>query len=262
MSKNIRILKIFYLTQVQANEKASDKSEKVLRNKVSTKTHFTLFIWTRQIENGGKRIQPRFFRKFEGRIIKQHGFGGGVRGGRNRRGDVNLKEDKALFGRNWGCKFGKQYKNLHFEVCYYQAIDFAIQQGLERVEAGVQGNTKFKGGTYSAHYINDPALRQVILRYLTTERMNINWTMKILEQEASLYKVQSQQNSRLKEHVVKKETIFQKKKTLMQQNLSYDVFLNFNLTKTLDFEKKNKSFSRTRVLSEKKFEAQSLKPWS
>eukprot|EP01023_Acetabularia_acetabulum_P044345 TRINITY_DN4450_c1_g1_i11.p6 TRINITY_DN4450_c1_g1~~TRINITY_DN4450_c1_g1_i11.p6 ORF type:complete len:105 (+),score=24.42 TRINITY_DN4450_c1_g1_i11:482-796(+) len=61
-------------------------------------------------------------------------------------GALNLKGDKALFGRNWGCKFGKQYKNLHFEVCYYQAIDFAIQQGLERVEAGAQGEHKIQRG--------------------------------------------------------------------------------------------------------------------
>jgi uncharacterized protein len=51
---------------------------------------------------------------------------------------LNFVGDTALYGRNWGCAPGADYKNLHFELCYYQAIEAAIELGLERVEAGAQ----------------------------------------------------------------------------------------------------------------------------
>eukprot|EP01026_Neomeris_dumetosa_P032979 TRINITY_DN2621_c0_g1_i10.p2 TRINITY_DN2621_c0_g1~~TRINITY_DN2621_c0_g1_i10.p2 ORF type:complete len:307 (-),score=34.20 TRINITY_DN2621_c0_g1_i10:295-1215(-) len=108
-------------------------------------------------------------------------------------GALNLKGDKALFGRNWGCKFGRTYKNLHFEVCYYKALEFAIELGLERVEAGAQGEHKIQRGyipqmTYSSHYIVDPQLRSIIKRYLGNEQLDIQWTLDVLKQEASPYK--------------------------------------------------------------------------
>lgn len=53
-------------------------------------------------------------------------------------GALNLVGSEALFGRNWGCRFGDRYKHLHFELCYYQAIEAAIELGLQRVEAGAQ----------------------------------------------------------------------------------------------------------------------------
>lgn len=53
-------------------------------------------------------------------------------------GALNLVGSKALYGRNWGCRSGAFYKYLHFELCYYQAIEAAIELGLERVEAGAQ----------------------------------------------------------------------------------------------------------------------------
>lgn len=78
-----------------------------------------------------------------------------------------------MFGRHWGAI--EQHPFLHFEVCYYQAIDFAIRRGLKRVEAGAQGEHKIARGylpqtTYSAHYIADPALRRAIHDYLKHER--------------------------------------------------------------------------------------------
>eukprot|EP01025_Chloroclados_australasicus_P062861 TRINITY_DN8274_c0_g1_i1.p1 TRINITY_DN8274_c0_g1~~TRINITY_DN8274_c0_g1_i1.p1 ORF type:complete len:458 (-),score=28.36 TRINITY_DN8274_c0_g1_i1:179-1504(-) len=108
-------------------------------------------------------------------------------------GALNLKGDKALFGRNWGCRYGSMYKNLHFEVCYYKAIEFAIEQGLQRVEAGAQGEHKIQRGyvptiTHSSHFIADPTLRSVIQRYLNSERLDIQWTMNVLKQESSPYK--------------------------------------------------------------------------
>ena len=90
----------------------------------------------------------------------------------DRRRDQFHRSD-TLFGRNWGAV--EHHPFLHFEVCYYQAIDFAIQRGLKVVEAGAQGEHKLARGylpqtTYSAHYIADPDLRRAISDYLKRER--------------------------------------------------------------------------------------------
>jgi predicted N-acyltransferase len=95
------------------------------------------------------------------------------RAGRHVAGAINLIGDLALYGRNWGCI--EDHPFLHFEVCYYQAIDFAIERGLRVVEAGAQGEHKIARGylpqtTFSAHYIADPDLRRAISDYLRRER--------------------------------------------------------------------------------------------
>ena len=79
--------------------------------------------------------------------------------GRYIAGAINFIGSETLYGRNWGCV--EDHPFLHFEVCYHQAIEFAIEQGLARVEAGAQGEHKLARGyrpvtTYSAHYIADP----------------------------------------------------------------------------------------------------------
>ena len=79
----------------------------------------------------------------------------------------------ALYGRNWGCK--REFPFLHFELCYYRAIDFAIAHGLSRVEAGAQGEHKIQRGylpspTYSAHWIAHPGLRRAVRDFLEEER--------------------------------------------------------------------------------------------
>jgi predicted N-acyltransferase len=88
-------------------------------------------------------------------------------------GAINFIGSDTLFGRNWGAI--EHHAFLHFEVCYYQAIDFAIRRGLKTVEAGAQGEHKIARGylpqtTYSAHYIADPGLRRAIADYLRRER--------------------------------------------------------------------------------------------
>jgi uncharacterized protein len=88
-------------------------------------------------------------------------------------GAINFIGSETLFGRNWGAI--EHHPFLHFEVCYYQAIDFAIRRGLKTVEAGAQGEHKIARGylpqtTYSAHYIADPGLRRAIADYLRRER--------------------------------------------------------------------------------------------
>ncbi len=95
------------------------------------------------------------------------------RGGEPIAGALNLIGGDALYGRYWGCT--EDIPFLHFEICYYQAIEFAIELGLARVEAGAQGEHKIARGyepvaTYSAHWITDDNFRNAIDRYLQAER--------------------------------------------------------------------------------------------
>jgi len=95
------------------------------------------------------------------------------RAGRYIAGALNFIGGDALYGRNWGCI--EDHRFLHFEACYYQAIDFAIHRKLARVEAGAQGPHKVARGyvpqpTYSAHWIRDAGFRDAIDRYLKEER--------------------------------------------------------------------------------------------
>ncbi|MCY4566040.1 MAG: GNAT family N-acetyltransferase [Gammaproteobacteria bacterium] len=104
------------------------------------------------------------------------------RDGRYIAGALNFIGGDALYGRNWGCV--EDHRFLHFEACYYQAIDFAITHKLARVEAGAQGPHKVARGylpqaTYSAHWIRDPGLRAAVARFLSEERdhvqQDIDW---------------------------------------------------------------------------------------
>jgi hypothetical protein len=95
------------------------------------------------------------------------------RNGRHIAGALNFFGDGVLYGRNWGCSEFVPF--LHFETCYYQAIEFAIARGLRKVEAGAQGEHKLLRGympttTYSAHYIAHPGLRRAVDDYLKRER--------------------------------------------------------------------------------------------
>ena len=88
-------------------------------------------------------------------------------------GAFNILGTETIYGRNWG-SYG-DYKMLHFECCYYRAIEFAIDHGLKRVEAGAQGPHKLQRGylpvpTYSAHYIPDPSFRRAVAQFLARER--------------------------------------------------------------------------------------------
>jgi predicted N-acyltransferase len=98
------------------------------------------------------------------------------RGRRYVAGALNLIGGDCLYGRYWGAV--EHHPCLHFEVCYYQAIDYAIARGLARVEAGAQGEHKLARGylptpTYSAHYIVDPGFRRAVGRYLEGERLAV-----------------------------------------------------------------------------------------
>jgi predicted N-acyltransferase len=98
------------------------------------------------------------------------------RKGRYIAGAINFIGSDTLFGRHWGCI--EQHQFLHFEICYYQAIQYAIEHKLKRVEAGAGGSHKVTRGympatTYSAHYIDDPRLRRAIADFLSHERVHV-----------------------------------------------------------------------------------------
>ncbi len=91
-------------------------------------------------------------------------------------GALNFIGDEALYGRYWGCLVDKPF--LHFELCYYQAIDAAIARGLARVEAGAQGGHKLARGyepvqTWSMHWIADPGFRSAVAEFLERERLGV-----------------------------------------------------------------------------------------
>lgn len=98
-------------------------------------------------------------------------------------GAMNCIGRDTLFGRYWGCT--RDYSCLHFELCYHQAIDWAIAHGLKRVEAGAQGEHKLARGylpveIHSLHWIADPAFRSAVDRYLRSERQNVGQEIEVL----------------------------------------------------------------------------------
>jgi uncharacterized protein len=109
------------------------------------------------------------------------------RGQRYIAGALNLIGSDTLYGRHWGTT--EDHRFLHFEVCYYQAIEFALANGLSRVDAGAQGPHKLARGylpetTYSAHYIADPGFRRAVENYLAEERREVALTGAMLADRA------------------------------------------------------------------------------
>lgn len=102
-------------------------------------------------------------------------------------GALNFVGAEALYGRYWGCSQHRDF--LHFELCYYQAIEAAINRGLSRVEAGAQGGHKLARGympveTWSAHWIADPGFREAIADFLERERRGVALDRNFLERKA------------------------------------------------------------------------------
>ncbi|MDW8443393.1 MAG: GNAT family N-acetyltransferase [Acetobacteraceae bacterium] len=106
-------------------------------------------------------------------------------------GALNLVGRDALFGRSWGA--AREVPFLHFELCYYQAIEFAIAHGLARVEAGAQGEHKVSRGylpvpTFSAHWIAHEGLREAVARFLARERPAVRETIARIAEEQSPFR--------------------------------------------------------------------------
>ena len=112
-------------------------------------------------------------------------------------GAMNLIGRDALYGRYWGCQ--EDHPCLHFEVCYYQAIDYAIAHKLGRVEAGAQGQHKLARGylpstVHSLHWIADPGFRDAVDRYLKEERASVNEEIEILTDYGPFRKIRGENN--------------------------------------------------------------------
>ncbi|MFZ2008346.1 MAG: GNAT family N-acetyltransferase [Stellaceae bacterium] len=106
-------------------------------------------------------------------------------------GAFNILGKETIYGRNWG-SYG-DFKMLHFECCYYRAIEFAIDHGLKRVEAGAQGPHKLQRGylpvpTYSAHYIPDPNFRRAVAQFLAREREMVEQKIEHLAEHYSPFR--------------------------------------------------------------------------
>ncbi|MBV1926350.1 MAG: GNAT family N-acetyltransferase, partial [Rhodobacteraceae bacterium] len=108
-------------------------------------------------------------------------------------GALNFVGRETLYGRYWGCT--EHHPCLHFELCYYRAIDIAIEQGLARVEAGAQGEHKLARGylptqTHSLHWVADPGFANAIAQYLDAERTAVEEDIEILTEYGPFRRVQ------------------------------------------------------------------------
>ena len=106
-------------------------------------------------------------------------------------GALNFIGGDTLYGRYWGCNRQKRF--LHFELCYYQAIDFALENGLSRVEAGAQGGHKLARGyepveTWSAHWIADPGFRDAVADFLRREAEGVSVERMFLDERTPFKK--------------------------------------------------------------------------
>jgi predicted N-acyltransferase len=149
----------------------------MLRGDQITEAHWDAF-WIFYQDTGARKWgQPYLKRKFFTLLHQRMGervlLGIASRDGVPIAGALNLIGEDCLYGRYWGCT--EEVPFLHFELCYYRAIDWAIANGLARVEAGAQGSHKLARGyrptpTYSAHFIPDPGFREAVANFLEVER--------------------------------------------------------------------------------------------
>jgi predicted N-acyltransferase len=152
---------------------------------------FTFYMDTGSRKWGSPYLTRKFF-SLIGETMSQHTLlVMAKRAGRYIAGALNFIGGDALFGRNWGAI--EHHPFLHFEACYYQAIDFAIAHKLSRVEAGAQGMHKLARGympvpTYSAHWIADPSFRKAVERYLKEERRSVSEDMEALAEHGPFRK--------------------------------------------------------------------------
>jgi uncharacterized protein len=137
---------------------------------------FEFYLATSDRKWGSAYLNRRFFAMIGERMPEKLVLVMARRGSNYVAGAFNLLGKDTIYGRNWG-SYG-DYKFLHFECCYYQAIEFAITHGLKRVEAGAQGPHKIQRGylpvpTYSVHWIPDPAFRRAVAQFLARERQMV-----------------------------------------------------------------------------------------
>ena len=153
-----------------------------------TEAHWDAFWYFYQDTGSRKWGQPYLTRNFFSLLGERMGdrvlLMLAMRDGKPIAGALNLIGGDALYGRYWGCREDVPF--LHFELCYYQAIDAAITRRLQRVEAGAQGEHKLARGyvpvsTWSAHHIPDPGFRSAIADFLVRERRAVEGEQAFLE---------------------------------------------------------------------------------
>jgi predicted N-acyltransferase len=137
---------------------------------------FRFYISTSDRKWGSPYLTRAFFDELARRMPDRVALVMAERDGKLVAGALNLIGAEALYGRNWGC--AGDFRFLHFEACYYQAIEFAIARGLARVEAGAQGEHKIQRGylptvTYSTHWIREPGFAAAVGDFLRRERAAI-----------------------------------------------------------------------------------------
>ena len=152
---------------------------------------FTFYMDTGSRKWGRPYLNRKFFSLIGERMADDILLVMARRDGRYIAGAINFIGSDTLFGRNWGCI--EEHPYLHFEVCYHQAIDFAIERKLGVVEAGAQGEHKLARGympvtMHSAHYIRHPGLRKAIEDYLKRERREVARMGEYLEEHGPFRK--------------------------------------------------------------------------
>ena len=149
-----------------------------------TEAHWDAFyrFYTSTVDRkwGGAYLTRRFFSLLSERLGDKVVLMMAANGEKPVAGALNIAGAEALYGRNWGCR--GDWPFLHFELCYYRAIDWAIAHGLRRVEAGAQGRHKIQRGylpqpTYSAHWIAHAGLRRAVAGFLQEERPQVRAEM-------------------------------------------------------------------------------------
>ncbi len=156
-------IEIFRLTGKQLTESAWD-------------AFFAFYMDTGSRKWGQPYLNRAFFSIVSAKMADRIVLVLAKRGGHYVAGALNFLGDNTIYGRYWGTAESRPF--LHFEVCYYQAIEYAIEHKLARVEAGAQGPHKLARGympvtTYSAHWIADPGLRRAVADYLLRERAHV-----------------------------------------------------------------------------------------
>ncbi len=152
---------------------------------------FRFYMDTGRRKWGQPYLNRKFFSLIGERMPENIALFMCARAGNPIAGAINFIGGDTLFGRNWGAIEHHPY--LHFEVCYYQAIEFAIARGLKRVEAGAQGAHKLARGympslTYSAHWISDPRFRIAVQQFLEQERQMVDRDARLLSEHSPFRK--------------------------------------------------------------------------
>ncbi|MED5347978.1 MAG: GNAT family N-acetyltransferase [Pseudomonadota bacterium] len=148
---------------------------------------YTFYLDTGQRKWGSPYLNRAFFAEIHETMADDILLIMAKREGRYIAGALNFIGGDTLFGRNWGCI--EDHRFLHFEVCYYQAIDFAIARGLRKVEAGAQGSHKVARGylpqaTHSAHWIADSGFRDAVARFVNEERDYVSQDMAYIDEHS------------------------------------------------------------------------------